>query len=99
MAKGRKTGGRRPGSVNKLTASVKEALSLAFSEVGDVSALVAWARKNKTEFYKLWAKLLPQDLQISGKDGGPVQLLIEEIVVTSTVPTNQEASQASPGSA
>lgn len=35
----------------------------------------------------------------SGPNGGPVQLLIEEIVVTSTVPTNQEASQASPGSA
>lgn len=33
----------------------------------------------------------------SGPNGGPVQLLIEEIVVTS-MPTNQEASPASPGS-
>lgn len=34
MAKGRKTGGRKPGSVIKVTVAVKEALEKAFDEIG-----------------------------------------------------------------
>ena len=87
MAKGRKTGGRRPGSVNKTTASVKEALSLAFDDLGGRTALVGWARRNKTEFFKLWAKLLPQDLQIAGKYGGPIE--IEEVIVRTRIEADE----------
>lgn len=76
-----KKAGRKKGTPNKLTKSVKEAIAIAFTELGDVTALVAWARDNETEFYKIWAKLLPQELQHSGPNGGPVQLqIIEEIV-------------------
>jgi hypothetical protein len=63
MAKGFKTGGRQPGSLNKTTASVKQALLSAFDELGGVPALVEWARSEPTEFYKLYAKLLPAELK------------------------------------
>lgn len=67
------TAGRPKGSQNKVTLSVKQALTDAFDCLGGVTALVRWARLNQTDFYKLWTRLLP--LQISGPDGGPIQVV------------------------
>jgi len=62
MAKGVKTGGRVAGTPNKTTSHVKEALIEAFEGMGGIESLRAWAEAEPTEFYKLWAKLLPQEL-------------------------------------
>jgi hypothetical protein len=64
--------GRVKGVPNKSTAAVKQALIEAFDELGGVPSLVAWAKKQPTEFYKLWAKMMP--LEVSGPNGGPIQL-------------------------
>jgi hypothetical protein len=71
MAKGKKTGGRRKGSQNKTTATVKAALVEAFDKRGGVKALAEWAEAAPADFYKLWAKMLPQE--ISGPDGEPIK--------------------------
>lgn len=63
--------GRPKGVPNKSTRAVKEALVLAFEGIGGVPALATWAKKNRSEFYKLWGRMLP--LEVSGPDGGPVQ--------------------------
>ena len=55
--------GRKPGSVNKTTAAVKEALLVAFDDIGGVEALAAWAAANQDKFYPIWAKLLPQEIK------------------------------------
>jgi hypothetical protein len=65
MAKGVKTGGRQAGTPNKTTAAVKEALAAAFDQLGGVAQLTTWAKANETEFYKLWVKMLPQDVNAS----------------------------------
>ncbi len=62
--------GRKPGVPNKLTKATREALALAFEGIGGVKALTAWAKKNQTEFYKIWSKLLP--LEVSGVDSGTI---------------------------
>jgi len=62
--------GRKRGVPNKSTASVKEALALAHEGIGGVKALTKWASENQTEFYKLWSKMLPQE--VTGKDGAPL---------------------------
>jgi hypothetical protein len=62
--------GRPVGSVNKVTKSVKDALTEAFDELGGVPSLVRWARMQPTDFYKLWSRLLP--IQITGNAGGPI---------------------------
>lgn len=59
--------GRVKGVPNKTTASVKEALTLAFQGVGGVPMLQAWAIENPTPFYQIWAKMLPADLVHSGE--------------------------------
>ncbi len=55
--------GRKPGSVNKTTTAVKDALMLAFDSIGGVPALSLWAKDNPEKFYPIWAKLLPQEIK------------------------------------
>jgi hypothetical protein len=68
-----KTGGRKPGSLNKSTVAVKEAFRQAFDDLGGTSALVTWAMENPTQFYQLYSKLIPTEIDatLSGKDGAP----------------------------
>ena len=65
--KGVRLGGRQKGTPNKTTMAVKEALTEAFDKLGGVESLKIWASDNPTEFYKLWAKMLPQDMNHTGQ--------------------------------
>lgn len=69
----RKTGGRKKGTPNKLTSSVKAALEVAFAECGGVPTLTAWARENPGAFYRLWIKMLPKQtgaaVEMNGSTG------------------------------
>jgi hypothetical protein len=53
--------GRPKGSANKMTRAAKEAFALAFEELGGVGGLTEWGRRNRTEFYKLFARLIPAE--------------------------------------
>src|SRR5262245_30946996 len=69
-----RTTGRKKGTPNKISASMKQAFKDAFEGLGGVPALIAWARRsnaNRTEFYRLSSKLLP--LEITGRGGGPIE--------------------------
>jgi hypothetical protein len=63
--RGTKTGGRKMGTPNKLTASAREAIEQAFEGMGGTAAFTEWAKIHRTVFYtRIWPKLLP--LQIAG---------------------------------
>ncbi len=74
MANGRKTGGRKKGTPNKATASVKAAIMEAFDQRGGVPALLRWANKEPSEFYKLWGRLAPTE--IAGAGGGALTIKV-----------------------
>ena len=76
MAKGKKTGGRQKGTVNKTSANVRDSILKVFDLIGGDAAFADWARENKTEFYKIHAKLIPRDLNVTG------QLRLEDIVAS-----------------
>jgi hypothetical protein len=63
------------GSKNKVGQEAKEALALAFEGIGGVPALVAWAETHREAFYKLYAKLIPVELNGSAP-GGAIQVVI-----------------------
>jgi hypothetical protein len=68
MAVGMKTGGRKAGTPNKITQSVRERFVEAFDKLQsdeDVN-LVAWAKNNPDDFYKLASKLIPLDVAVQG---------------------------------
>lgn len=60
--------------MNKTTLAVKQVFEEAFNQLGGVRALVAWARekKNKGEFFKLYARLIPQD--VNAKHSGSITM-------------------------
>lgn len=64
--------GRPKGARNKSTASVKAALAEAFEKRGGVPSLLTWAESEPTEFYRLWSKMIPAEVEMSGKGGGPL---------------------------
>lgn len=78
--------GRPKGAVNKTTAHVKNALLAVYKKHGGDRALLVWARSNETEFYKLWGRMLPQEL--SGPDGGDIKVAYTEVKRTLVRPGN-----------
>lgn len=70
MALGQKTGGRQKGTPNKTTATVKSVLEETFERMGGVDAMHAWASENPTEFFKIYAKLLPVEMKGEVKHTG-----------------------------
>ncbi len=63
-------GGKRPGAgrpkgkESPRSVAMREALELAFDGIGGVPKLTEWAADHLSEFYTLWIKLLPH--QING---------------------------------
>lgn len=70
--------GRPKGSVNKKTAQVKAALIAVYDKKGGDAALLQWAKANETEFYKLWGRMLPQE--VTGEGGGALNVVSEVIL-------------------
>lgn len=58
--------GRPKGALNKTTKAAKEAFAFAFDDMGGPQALSEWGKENRTEFYKLFSKLIPVENQVSG---------------------------------
>jgi hypothetical protein len=51
--------GREPGSQNRVTRSFKEAMLSTFDGLGGATHLLAWAKKNPGDFYRIFARLTP----------------------------------------
>lgn len=76
--------GRPKGSPNKVTSSMKQAIAEAFEQLGGTNRMVQWALedpKHLTEFYKLAARLIPVETQVTGSNGGPIQTVLEVVGV------------------
>lgn len=74
MAKGMKTGGRKPGSLNKTTRELKEMILQALDESGGVEYLKQTAIDNPASFCTLLGKVLP--LQVTGDKDNPVSFTV-----------------------
>ncbi len=64
-----KSSGRRKGTPNKKTVEVKTILRDAFEGLGGLEALIKWGKENPALFYPIWVKMLPKNLEVTGKDG------------------------------
>lgn len=95
MALGKKTGGRVKGSPNKLTKSARDAFALAFEGIGGAGALTEWAQANKTEFFKLYARLIPVEHVGEGGEG-PIQTVVKHIYESGRTPQNRPENTTSP---
>jgi hypothetical protein len=74
----REGSGPKKGSKHKQTVAVKQCLINAFEGMGGWQNLEKWGGENQSDFYKLWAKMLPT--QVTGEDGGDITVTIKKIV-------------------
>ena len=57
-----KTGGRVAGTPNKISGAVRDNVVNVFNKIGGEDEMARWAKKNPTEFYRLYSKLLPRQV-------------------------------------
>jgi len=65
MAKGRKTGGRQPGSPNRMTRELREMVLGALDKAGGEDYLIVQSRENAPAFLALVGKCLPKDVNLN----------------------------------
>lgn len=69
MALGKKTGGRLPGSPNRLTSEVRDAILKVADDLGGPERLLSWAREapenERTFWANIYPKLLPRDMNVA----------------------------------
>lgn len=75
MAKGKKTGGRKKGTPNKVTGELKDMILTALNEEGGVEYLRKQARETPGPFLTLIGKVLP--MQLTGGNGEPLKVIVE----------------------
>jgi hypothetical protein len=54
--------GRKPGIQNRITSAVKDAVLDTFKALGGVKHMTSWAQENPSDFYRIAAKLIPQQI-------------------------------------
>lgn len=64
-----KIGGRKKGTPNKLTGTFREAVSLTYENIGGHEAFAKWAAENRTDFYRIAARLIPAEIKSSDGEG------------------------------
>jgi hypothetical protein len=70
-------GGSRKGIPNKATKALKDMILGALSDAGGQDYLTRQAEENPSAFMQLIGKVLPSELQVSGKDGGEIKASID----------------------
>lgn len=76
----------------KTITAARENLTLAFDLMGGVPALVVWGRKNPTEFYRLWARLIPKEsVELSAQI--PLEALLAKLASREELSVGEAAFQ------
>ena len=72
----RKTGGRLPGVTNKFTGAFRDAVQVVYNGLGGHIAFLEWAKENRTEYYRIAARLIPGEMQ-EGDRAGTLTVIVQ----------------------
>lgn len=75
-----KTGGRVAGTPNKLSGLAKDNIAAVFNRLGGTAGMAEWAQENKTQFYQIYSKLMPLQVEGSGSEGEFITKMVVEFV-------------------
>lgn len=53
---------RPKGAKNKVGSDAKDNILAVFTRLGGTAAMADWAKENLTEFYRIYARLIPQQI-------------------------------------
>ena len=77
-----KTGGRVAGTPNKLSGLAKDNIAAVFNRLGGTAGMAEWAQENKTQFYQIYSKLMPLQVEGAGEGGEFITKMVVEFVGT-----------------
>jgi hypothetical protein len=66
----------RKGKPNKLNATAKENIIAVFTRMKGTAGMAKWAKEHPTEFYRIYARLLPVEME--GSLTIPVTLVFDD---------------------
>jgi len=69
-----KVGGRRKGTPNKLTGTFRDAVLIAYEDIGGHKAFAKWAAENRGDFYRICARLIPAEAKSQATE--PITVII-----------------------
>lgn len=80
MPAGRKYGGRRKGTPNKVTTSAKDCIAMTAKALGGHKRLAEWAKESKENEKAFWTQIYPKILphQITGDSDNPLTVVVEK---------------------
>jgi hypothetical protein len=71
---------RNVGDKNIISGLAKENIAAVFVKLGSTAAMARWAKKNQSEFYRIYARLLPHE--VVGAGGGAIVVeTIKRVIV------------------
>ena len=85
-----KTGGRQPGTPNRLTGAFKEAVQIVYNGLGGHEAFLEWARENRTEYYRIASRLIPTEMRQD--EGRTVTVIIQPATPLTVQPALEDHS-------
>ncbi len=62
-----KGAGRKKGVPNQLSGSVKQNIVGVFDKIGGRDKMAKWAEENQTDFYRLYGRLAPTEIEANVK--------------------------------
>jgi len=78
--KKKKFGGRKKGTKNRVNTTVKENILKVFNDMGGSPEMVKWAKKNPSQFYGMYAKLIPRQIEAEVKSKVKVTAIKRTII-------------------
>ena len=76
----RENAGRPAGVPNKLSSSVKDNVTQVFEDIGGLVFMADWAKQNPNQFFNIYSKLLPLQVNGSGEDGEFIHKVVLEFI-------------------
>lgn len=80
----------RKGIPNNVGADTKQSIISVFNALGGAEAMLKWASRNQTEFYRIVAKILPKDIDLTLAE--KPQLIIQQHVTDNPEVASEAAS-------
>lgn len=65
---------------SKIGLNARENIAAVFTRLGGTAKMAEWAQENQTDFYKLYARLVPTDVKLSGDAENPIAIIQRTIV-------------------
>jgi len=82
---------------NALNRRVKENILNVFERIGGMTAMAEWAMENQTEFYRLYARLLPTEVVATVDPRNARELSDDDLVLIISGGSGEGAAEAVEG--